>query len=88
MDWFLIPLGVFLIFVGILDVFFTVLHYDGFGFLSSRLYHRLYGSVRFLTRLLPRRYRALGLSMAAPLMVPATIVVWILLLSWGYAFIY
>jgi Ion channel len=88
MDWFLIPLGVFLIFAGILDVFFTVLHYDGFGFLSSRLYHRLYGSVRFLTRLLPRRYRALGLSMAAPLMVPATIVVWILLLSWGYAFIY
>jgi hypothetical protein len=42
MDWLLIPVGVFLIFAGILDVFFTVLHYDGFGFLSSRLYRMLY----------------------------------------------
>jgi hypothetical protein len=88
MDWLLIPVGVFLIFAGILDVFFTVLHYDGFGFLSSRLYRMLYGLMRLLTRPLPRRYRALGLSMAAPLMVPATIVAWILLLSWGYACIY
>jgi hypothetical protein len=81
MDWLLVPVGVFSILVGIVDVFFTVLHYDGFGLLSSRLYHRLYGSVRLLTRPLPRRYRALGLSTAAPLMVPVTIVVWILLVS-------
>ncbi len=57
--------GVVLILVGLLDVFFTVLHYDGFGFLSSRLYNRLFEAVRFLTRPLPRRCRALGLSMAA-----------------------
>lgn len=88
MDWLLIPVSVFLIFAGILDVFFTVLHYDGFGFLSSRLYRMLYGLMRLLTGPLPRRHRALGLSMAAPLMVPATIVAWILLLSWGYACIY
>ena len=35
MEWLLVPAGVFLVLVGLL-VFFTVLHYDGFGFLSSR----------------------------------------------------
>jgi hypothetical protein len=88
MEWLMILAGVFLIFVGLLDVFFTVLHYDGFGFLSSRLYRRIFGLVRFLTRPLPRRYRALGLSMAAPLMVPVTIAVWILLVTLGYALVY
>jgi len=88
MDWLLVPAGALLIFVGVVDVFFTVLHYDGLGFLSSRLYNSLYDSVRFLTRPLPRRYRALGLSTAAPLMVPVTIVVWIFLVSWGYALVY
>jgi hypothetical protein len=88
MEWLMILAGVFLIIVGLLDVFFTVLHYDGFGFLSSRLYRRIFGLVRFLTRPLPRRYRALGLSMAAPLMVPVTIAVWILLVTLGYALVY
>ena len=36
MEWLLVPAGVFLVLVGLLVVFFTVLHYDGFGFLSSR----------------------------------------------------
>ncbi|MBD0355316.1 MAG: two pore domain potassium channel family protein, partial [Rubrobacteraceae bacterium] len=88
MEWLLVAVGVFLILVGLLDVFFTVLHYDGYGFLSSRLYNKLFSAVRFLTRPLPRRYRALGLSMAAPLMVPVTITVWIFLVSLGYALIY
>ena len=80
--------GILLIFLGIADVFFTVLHYDGFGFLSRRLYNKLFNLVRLLTRPLPRKYRALGLSMAAPLMVPATITVWILLIALGYALVY
>ncbi len=88
MEWLLVAVGVFLILVGLLDVFFTVLHYDGYGFLSSRLYNKLFGAVRFLTRPLPRRYRALGLSMAAPLMVPVTITVWIFLVTLGYALVY
>ncbi len=88
MDWILVPAGVALILVGILDVFFTVLHYDGFGFLSSRLYNKLFNAVRLVTRPLPRTYRALGLSMAAPLMVPVTITVWISLVALGYALIY
>jgi hypothetical protein len=88
MEWLIIGAGVLVILVGLLDVFFTVLHYDGFGFLSSRLYRRLFDVVCFLTGPLPRKYRALGLSMAAPLMVPATITVWIFLVSAGYALIY
>ena len=80
--------GVTLILVGIADLFFTVLHYDGFGFLSSRLYRWLFGAARLLTRPLPRRWRAFGLSLAAPLMVPVTITVWILLISFGYALVY
>lgn len=88
MEWLLVPAGAVLILAGLADVFFTVLHYDGFGFLSSRLYNGLFDTVRFLTRPLPGKYRALGLSMAAPLMVPATISVWILLVATGYALIY
>ncbi len=88
MGWLFVLVGVLLIVAGILDVFLTVLHYDGFGFVSGRLYSGLFGVVRFVTRPLPRRYRALGLSMAAPLMVPVTITVWILLISFGYAFIF
>jgi len=80
--------GAALIFAGLADVFFTVLHYDGFGFLSSRLYDRLFRLVRLLTHPFPRRWRAIGLSLAAPLMVPATITVWITLVAVGYALIY
>lgn len=88
MEWLLALAGVLVILVGLLDVFFTVLHYDGSGFLSSRLYNGLFDVVRLVTRPLPRTYRALGLSMAAPLMVPATITVWIFLVSSGYALAY
>ena len=88
MEWLIILAGVLLILVGLLDVFFTVLHYDGYGFLSSRLYDNLFDAMRFLTRPLPRRQRALGLSIAAPLMVPVTIAVWIFLVSLGYALVY
>lgn len=80
--------GVVLVFVGLLDVFFTVLHYDGFGFISSRLYRKVFKGVRYVTRPLPRCQRALGLSMAAPLMVPVTITAWISLVALGYALIY
>ncbi|HEV2092442.1 MAG TPA: potassium channel family protein [Rubrobacter sp.] len=88
MDWLLVPAGMLLILVGLLDVFSTVLHYDGFGFLSGRLYEWVFWMVRVVTRPLPRRYRALGLSMAAPIMVPVTITVWISLVAFGYALIY
>ncbi|CAA9442308.1 MAG: hypothetical protein AVDCRST_MAG14-69 [uncultured Rubrobacteraceae bacterium] len=88
MDWLIIVAGVMLILAGIADVFFTVLHPDGFGFLSSRLYGGLFKTVRLLTRPLPRRLRSFGLSTAAPLMVPVNITVWIVLVLVGYALVY
>jgi hypothetical protein len=88
MEWLFRAIGVSLVFAGIADVFFTVLHPDGFGFLSSRLYYRLFDSVRLLTRPMPRKLRALSLSMAAPLMVPVAITAWIVLVLTGYAFVY
>src|SRR5918997_3775846 len=88
MDGLLVLAGGSLVFAGLLDVFVTVLHYDGFGFLSSRLYRRVFRAVRFAVRPLPRRYGALGLSLAAPLMVPFTITVWISLVALGYALMY
>ncbi len=84
----LLAVGVLLIFAGIMDVFFTVLHPDGFGFLSSRLYGGLFYSMRFLARPMPQRSRALVLSLAAPLMIPVVIVVWITLVLTGYACVY
>jgi hypothetical protein len=88
MEWLFLAIGVLLIFAGVADVFFTVLHPDGFGFLSSRLYGTLFHSMRFLVRPVPRRLRALVLSLAAPLMIPAVIAVWMFLVLTGYAFVY
>jgi len=88
MEVLLLAAGVSLILTGIVDVFFTVLHPDGFGFLSSPLYKGLFASMRLLTRPLPPKFRALGLSMAAPLMIPVSITVWMALVLTGYAFVY
>src|SRR5918994_4591972 len=88
MEVLLLAAGISLILTGITDVFFTVLHPDGFGFLSSRLYNGLFTSMRLLTRPLPPKFRALGLSTAAPLMIPVSITVWIALVLTGYAFVY
>jgi hypothetical protein len=80
--------GIALVFAGLGGLFFTVLHPDGFGFLSSRLYNGLFEAARLLTRPMPRKFRALGLSMAAPLMVPVSITLWISLVLAGYALVY
>src|SRR5215213_10388329 len=88
MEWLLLAIGVLLILAGIVDVFLTVLHPDSFGFLSSRLYGGLFYSVRLLARRMPQRFRALVLSMAAPMMIPVVIIVWMILVLTGYAFVY
>ncbi len=88
MEWLLSAVGVLLIFAGIADVFLTVLHPDGSGFLSRRLYSGLFYSMRLLARPMPQRFRALVLSMAAPMMIPVVIIVWIALVLTGYACVY
>lgn len=88
MFWLLVIVGIALILRGLLEVFFSVPHYDGFGLLTRYLYSGTFGLVRILTRPLPKKIRAFGISLAAPLMVPVPIVFWILLVGLGYALIY
>jgi hypothetical protein len=87
-SWLLILIGIALILLGLLEAFFSVLHYDGFGLLTRYLYSGTFGLVRVLTHPLPKKIRAFGISLAAPLMVPGSIVFWILLVGLGYALIY
>ncbi len=88
MTWVLLVCGIVLIFVGLLDVFFAVLNYDGFSFLSSRLYRVTWGLLRAVTRPLPTRARHFGLSVGAPFMIPATLLLWMLVEILGFGLIY
>ena len=63
MDAILIFGGVVLITIGLLDVFFTVLHYDGVSFLSNPLHRRVWSVVRRSTAPLPRGMRNFWLSL-------------------------
>ncbi|MDQ4105661.1 MAG: potassium channel family protein [Actinomycetota bacterium] len=77
-----------IVIIGLLDVFLTVLNYDGFGFLSSRLYRITWTMTRRVTRLLPKRMRTGGRALGAPLMIPATLGLWMALQILGFALIY
>lgn len=88
MSWILFVLGVGLVVVGILDVFFTVLHYDDLGFLSNRLHRGIWSITHYLTAPMPPNLRNLGLSLGGPLMIPATIALWMGLVMVGFALIY
>lgn len=88
MSWLLFLGGLGLVVVGLLDVFFTVLHYDDFGFLSKRLHRGIWGALRRLTAPMPRNLRNFVLSLGGPLMIPATILLWLGLVTVGFALIY
>lgn len=74
--------------IGLLDVFFTVLNYDGFSFLSSRLYRLTWAVVRRVTAPLPQGARDFGRFLCAPAMIPLTILFWMVLVILGFAMIY
>lgn len=88
MSWILFFFGVGLVVVGILDVFFTVLHYDDLGILSNRLHRGIWSITRYLTAPMPPNLRNFGLSLGGPLMIPATIGLWMGLVMVGFALIY
>lgn len=88
MTWLLFVCGLVLVLVGILDVFFAVLNYDGFSFLSSRMYRATWSFVRTITRPLPKRARSFGLSIGTPLMIPATLLLWMVIEILGFGLIY
>lgn len=80
--------GVLLIVVGLIDVFLTVLNYDGFSFIAGRVYRAGWAAARFVTRPLPARARSAVLSIAAPAMLPLTVAIWISLEIVGFALVY
>ncbi len=88
MDSILVLGGTALIAMGLLDVFFTVLHYDDLGFLSNRLHRGIWRVVRGITAPMPHSLGNFGLSLGAPLMIPATIILWVGLVMVGFALIY
>lgn len=77
-----------LIVLGLADVFLTVLNYDGFSFLASRLYRYVWTAARIGVRVLPDRLAGGVLSVAAPAMLPATVALWLALEVVGFALIY
>jgi hypothetical protein len=88
MSWLLFFGGVGLVVVGLLDVFFTVLHYDDLGFLSKRLHKGIWEVLRRITAPMPPNLRNFGLSLGGPSMIPATILLWVGLAMVGFALIY
>jgi hypothetical protein len=81
-------LGIGLLLVCLLDVFFTVLDANGVSVISSRLYRWMWWLWRHGARLLPPETRRRWLSVGAPLMIPAVIGVWMSLVVVGFAFVY
>lgn len=80
--------GFVLIVLGLADVFLTVLNYDGFSFLASRLYRYAWTATRTVARFLPKRPAGALLSVAAPAMLPATVALWVALEVVGLALVY
>ena len=88
MDSLWIAAGVVLILAGIYDLFMTVLYYDSAGPLSLRLYRLVWGLIRRVAGRLPERHEAFTLSLGMPLMILASLVLWISLQVVGFAAIY
>jgi hypothetical protein len=81
-------LGVGLIALGLVDVFLTVLHYDGSSLLHRPLSRGTWWAVRTVTAPLPGSARAYLRCLGAPLMIPVALAVWISLEVVGFALLY
>ena len=88
MTWIWASVGAGLVLLALADNFFTVLHYDSYGFMSSNLYRVMWAALRRLSRPLPSLARSALLSLGVPLMIAATLAVWLGLLVIGFALIY
>ena len=81
-------LGVTVILVGLVDVFFAVLQHDAIGFLTPKLYRWSWVVARTVTQPLPTQLRSSIRSLAAPGMVVLTLVVWLGTQLVGFALVY
>jgi hypothetical protein len=78
-------LGALLVALGLVDVFLTVLHYDGSSLLGPRVNRGTWWAVRTATAPLPRRWRSYLRCLGAPLMIPVALAVWLSLEVVGFA---
>lgn len=88
MSWIWVIIGIALVLLGLIDVFFTVLDYDGAGFITARLSRILWALVRTFAISLPGKARGSVLSLGGPLMIPLTLGFWILVEIFGFALLY
>jgi hypothetical protein len=88
MDLIWTVLGIAIILLGLIDVFFAVLQHDAIGFLTPKLYRWSWIVARTLTQPLPTRLRSSIRSLAAPGMVLLTLAVWLGTQLAGFALVY
>lgn len=80
--------GVIAIAVGLLDVFVSVLVYDAYGLVVERGYRVMWHAARWLARRLPAPAGGAVITLAAPVMVVASILTWMALQVVGSAALY
>lgn len=73
---------------GLIDLYFTILHYEGNGAISNMLQKGIWKIFRSLSAMLPLSSRSLILSHGAPIMIICTLLLWIGLEITGFAFVY
>ena len=81
-------LGIVVILIGLVDVFFAVLQHDAIGFLTPKLYRWSWVAARTVTGPLPTPVRSFIRSLAAPGMVVLTLVVWLGTQLVGFALLF
>lgn len=84
--WYLLGAGV--ITLGLADVFLSVLAYDSAGLLVQPAYRTVWLGVRLLSTRLSANAGATLRSLAAPLMVVFSVLVWMMLQIVGFALLY
>ncbi len=80
--------GGVLLMVTVADIFIAVFNYDGFTFLTARMHRLIWGGLRRLAWLLPRRSRDASLSLASAALLPATLAGWLVLEIVAFAMMY
>ncbi|HEX3020673.1 MAG TPA: potassium channel family protein [Chitinispirillaceae bacterium] len=88
MDIFYFATGFILILTGLADLYFSILHYEGYGALSRSLQRGVWQFFRLASRFVPASMRSYVLSQGAPFMIICTLVFWIGLEISGYTLIY
>src|SRR5687768_12416037 len=86
--WLALPLGAALIAVSLLDVGLTVLHVQAESPVSVRLNRAVWALMRGISAPLPESTRDVLLAWGFPLMVAATVALWIALYIAGFGLLY